>query len=289
VAFEAHDFHRFGADIGTSLRKILLSKSDSATRLPEGVPDRVIIQQAMDGLVSGFFVDGVAMEITDTAHPDVDIKIDLHQCMAGNEAFFKGIWMALWQLIAQLSANGMSGIGDMFQPHGQQGQPKWAGGLMVAMMQFPMALERCGINANMQQMLMEAVKSLQDLNVHFTVPQDQIQTEQATKEMAKAVEAWTNWNFKQFGFELGKLFRELVMLAFPQKYSVDASGRLQRISAAEQPRLFSSPVVIVSGASISLFVALAVVRTRRSLPQETSEHMATMSDLEDGDVLELVE
>merc|ERR1719162_2234257 len=289
VAFEAHDFHRFGADIGTSLRKILLSKSDNATRLPEGVPERVIIQQAMDGLVSGFFVNGAAMEITDTAHPDVDIRVDLHQCMAGNEEFFKGIWMALWQLIAQLSANGMQGIEDMFQPHGQEGQPEWEGQLMIAMMQFPMALSRCGINANMQQMIMEAVKSLQDLKVHFTFPDDRIQAEEATQKMAKAVEAWTNWNFEQFGLELGKLFRELVMLAFPRQYSVDASGRLQRMSAVEQPRLFSSPVVIVSGASISLFVALAVVRTRRAVPQELLDHSAPMTDIEDGEDLELVE
>jgi len=285
VAFEAHDFHRFGADIGTSLRKILLSNSNKATRLPEGVPEEVIIQQTMDGLVSGFFVSGSAIEITDTAHPDVDIRVDLHQCMAGNEAFFKGIWMALWELIAQLSANGM----QMFQPHGQQGQPKWAGELMVAMMQFPMALSRCGISGNMQHMLMEAVKTLEDLKVHFTFPQDRIRGEQATQKMAKAVEAWTNWNFEKFGFELGKLFRELVMLAFPQQYSVDASGRLQRMSAEELRCSFSSPLLIISGASISLFVALAVVRTRRSSSQEVPNHMVPMTDIEDGDALELLE
>lgn len=285
IAFEHHDFHRFGADIGETLRKILLSKATSATRLPEGVPEQDIIQQTMDGLVSGFFVRGASVHIRDTAAPDVHIDIDLHDCMANNEGFYKEIFLALWQLIAQLSAHGMA----MFQQTSNQGQPKWAGELMIAVMQFPAAMQKCGISTRMDSMFMEAFKSLQDLQVHFTFPQDQIQADEATKKMAKAVEAWTNWNFKQFGFELGVLFRELVMLAFPQQYSVDASGRLQRMSAEELPRSFSSPLVIISGASISLFVALAVVRTRRAVPQELHDHSAPMTDIEDGDDLELVE
>jgi len=290
VAFEAHDFHLVGYDIGVTFRKVLLSKATKATGLPEGLPERVVIQQAVDGLLAGFFVADTAMKITDTAHSDVAIRVDLHECMAGDagEGPILGIWMALWQLVAQLSVVPIQDLGDMFQPDGQVGQPKWAGELTIEMMQFTMALSRCGINANDQQMLVEAVKTLQDLKVHFTFPQDRIQAEEATVKMAKAVEAWTNWDFKQFGFELGKLFRELVMLAFPQKYSVDVSGRLQRMSAGEEPRAFSSPLAIISAASISLFVALAVVRTRRSLPQELPDQMVRMK-LEDGDAPELVE
>merc|ERR1712196_238952 len=53
-AFDEKDFHRFGSDIGTSLRKILLSKNTNATRLPEGIPDKIIIQKATDGLMRGF-------------------------------------------------------------------------------------------------------------------------------------------------------------------------------------------------------------------------------------------
>merc|ERR1712161_148007 len=96
--------------------------------------------------------------------------------MAGDagEGPILGIWMALWQLIAQLSVVPIQDLGDMFQPDGQVGQPKWAGELTIEMMQFTMALSRCGINANDQQMLVEAVKTLQDLKVHFTFPQDRI-------------------------------------------------------------------------------------------------------------------
>jgi len=120
-SFEKHHFHKFGTDIGTTLRKILLSDSNKATRLPEGVPEEVIIQQTTDGLMRGFFVAGAAMDVTDTAHPDVNIHVDLHQCLAENSEFFKEIWMGLWNLIAQLAAGGVNGMKGMFGAGG--GQP----------------------------------------------------------------------------------------------------------------------------------------------------------------------
>merc|ERR1719482_1429690 len=108
--------------------------------MPEGVPEQDIIQQTTDGFMKGFFVTGAAVDITDTAHPDVLIHINLHQCLAENSQFFKEIWMALWNVIARLAANKNSlgqDMSNMFHSH-NGGQPQWAGELMVAMMQFPM-------------------------------------------------------------------------------------------------------------------------------------------------------
>jgi len=309
IAFEAKDFHRFGVDIGISLRKILLSKNHNATFLPEGVPEEVIIQKATDGLMRGFFVSGSAVEITDTAYPDVDVVINLHQCIAGNSAFFKEIWMATWDLIAQLSVNAQQhNLGAMFQAQPGQGQPKWSGELMIAMMQFPMALQRCGVSADMQNEFMEAVNSLNDVKVQFRMPHDQFTQKEGaaqdatytTAKMAKAVEAWTNWDFERFGYELGELFRELLMLAIPEKYSgefaakysLDTSGKLIRYAqtkAAGKAASISSSVVVIGGSAFSVLVAFAVVRTRRSAPQLRIDHEnAILSDLEDcSDALEI--
>ena len=60
--------------------------------------------------------------------------------------------------------------------------------------------------------------------MQFKFPHDQIaspsaQAEVAADQMAKAVEAWTNWDFERFGYELGQMFRNLVVLTLPQKYS----------------------------------------------------------------------
>lgn len=287
-AFESHDFHRFGADIGLSLRKILLSNATNGTRLPEGIPEQVIIQKATDGLMKGFFVSGSAVEITDKAYPDIDIVINLHRCIAGNSPFFKELWMSAWDLFAQLSVNaqqhGLFSANQNGPGMGQpQGQPKWSGELMVAMMQFPVALEKCGIAQDMQDMFMEAIKSLNDVQVQFKFPDTQFTATEAPDRMARAVEAWTNWDFEGFGFELGTLFRELTMLAFPQKYAVDASGKLQRYTQIKrlQNGKKSDALLMVGCGIFSLSVVFTFVRARRSLPR-LLEREALAEDIEDG-------
>jgi hypothetical protein len=272
VAFEAQDFHRFGADIGVALRKILLSSNTNATRLPEGVPKQEIIQKTTDGLMKGFFVRGSLVQVTDKSHPDVNIVVDLHQCIAGNSPFFKELWLAAWNLVAQLSMNGEQHGFGVHQPQRspQRGPPKWQGELMVAMMQLPTALSNCGVSQDIQTMFTEAIESLRDIDIRIRFPHGTFNPNAEADEMAKAVEAWTNWNFEDFGYELGKLLRELVFLAFPQKYSFDASGKLRRYSGpveiADTPVkkwLMSSATLGVGGA-VSFVIALALVRARRS-------------------------
>lgn len=289
LAFEAHQFHRFGADIGTSLRKILLSKATGSSSLPEGVPEEDIIQKATEGLMDGFFVRGTRLEVTDTANADVNIVVDLHRCIAGNSMFFKELWMAAWNLFAQISIHK--------EKHGlepkQQGQPKWQGELMVAMMQIPMALQKCGVSPDMQRMLMEAIQFLQGLKVHFDFPGQPVNGEEATELMAKAVQAWTDWDFEKFGYELGLLFRQLVMLAFPQKYSIDASGKLwlteqlEKTSATKQSgTVFVT--AIIGGVAALFTAALLVVRAHRLVSKPPMEALVCVADEEGGD-LELLE
>lgn len=304
VAFESKDFHRFGADIGFALRKILLSNANNGTqmRLPEGLPEEKVIEQCTDGLMKGFFVEGSAVQITDTAHPDIDINIDLHQCIAGNSAFFKEIWLAAWHLISQLAVNAgqhqfnIQQFGQAFQGGGGK-QPKWAGELMIAMMQVPMALEKCGVAQDMQNMFMEAIKTLNDIKVHIALPDDrfraasdQTKAEETTARMAKAVEAFTNFQFENFGFEIGKMLRELVMLAFPQQYSTGANGMLQRkysmmekLRLGKKSELVPEATAIIGGAVVSMLIvkfAFVALRLRRSAPTETP---FIASDVEGGE------
>jgi len=291
LAFEDHHFHRFGTDIGTALRKILLSKATGGSSLPEGVPEQVIIQKATEGLMDGFFVRGSSLKVTDTAVADVDIVVNLHQCIAGNSMFFKEIWMAAWDLFAQISVNkDQHGLGKLGLNQ-NKGQPKWQGELMVAMMQVPMALNKCGVSQQMQGMLMEAIKSLQGLNVDFRFPHHHVTGQETAERMAKAVDAWTRWDFEKFGYELGKLFRELVMLAFPQKYSIDASGKLWLSSQLRKPSSSKQTgtvfmTTIIGGAAALFAAALLVVRVRRLISQPQMESLVPLSDLEDLEVVE---
>merc|ERR1719272_41245 len=170
---------------------------------------------------------------------------------------------------------------------------------MVAMMQVPVALSKCNIGQEAQQMLMEAVKSIKYLNVHFLFPKHMITAHEATQRMAKAVQSWTNWDFKGFGMQIGELLREFVLLmypeggsTYPQQYSVDAGGRLRRqlilksspmqnIKVAGQR--FSPTVVALSvgGLASSILVAMVVVRSIRSM--SNSDRLdASVDDCEAG-------
>merc|ERR1712070_503553 len=98
------------------------------------------------------------------------------------------------------------------------------------MMQFPMALQKCGLSTEMQTMLTDAIQSLNDVKVQLKIPMGQHATPNTADIMAKAVEDWTNWDFEAFGYQMGKMFREMLVLVFPQKYAVDGSGRLRKYS-----------------------------------------------------------
>lgn len=312
IAFEAKHFQRFGSDIGTALRKILLSDAMNGTStLPEGVPEQDIIQKVTEGVMRGFFVQGSGIIITDTVDPRVNIILNLHQCIAGNSAFFKEIWMGLWNLFAQLAQfpqqhglNPLKSMKQSFSPlfsnarttagtsPGTNAQPQWAGELMIALLQFPMALQRCGLGTSTQRMFMEAIKSLKHVHVKVLFPDDRIQALKATDRMARAVEAWTNWDYTTFGKEVGMLLRELVMLAFPRKYSVDNTGRLRRELAgfAEQtpsilvglraPSVNPIFTAIVGGCALSMLVGLVAVRSIWSAHREFGDE-APFIDMED--------
>jgi len=287
LAFQAQNFTRFGGDIGTALRKILLSNANRGTKsLPEGMPQKDIIQQATEGLMAGFFVKGSGIRITDTVDPKVNINLDLNRCVTGNSAFFKQLWTGLWHLVAQLATNGdqhdlgtvpgqippdptappMSPLGTTV--NGRK-QPRWTGELMIALLQFPMAMQKCGIDDKTQRMFARAVSSLRYVKLKAVFPRDKIQASTATGGMARAVKAWTNWQFRTFGKEIGTLLRQLIMLGVPPN-SIDTSGQIMNavvglneqtpiIAAARQ----ASPVFtyLVSGCALSILVALVAVRS----------------------------
>jgi len=140
--------------------------------------------------------------------------------------------------------------------------------------------------------MMQAIKSIQYLKVHFLFPKHVITGDEATHRMAKAVEAWTNWNFQGFGQEIGKLLREFVLLMYPQQYFVDPTGRLRRqlngkscdgrdcIKVAGWTLGPSFVAFIVGGVSMSMFVALVAVRGLRSMSHRESAVHPDGSDVE---------
>merc|ERR1711953_1228383 len=103
-------------------------------------------------------------------------------------------------------------------------------------------------------MLSEAIYSLRDVQMKIVLPHA-VNGVDVTKEMAKAVDAWTNWDFDKFGQELGTLLRGLVLKSFPREYSIDVSGRLQRDDSKSfgiaSKQLRSVVPTIIAGMSVT--------------------------------------
>merc|ERR1711972_527975 len=150
------------------------------------------------------------------------------------------------------------------------GTPKWTGELMIALMQLPMALQKCNIDEDTQNMLMEAIQTVGQLRVNMSFPGSQhFKVKEITDRMAKAVEAWTNWNFKRFGIELGVLLREFVLMALPRKYTVDDKGRLRRQLYSSSTKIGQNlnpnfPIYIFACATCALMAGFAATRPLRS-------------------------
>lgn len=235
------DHRGVGEHIGEALRKILLADASDSPPLPEGMPRSEIIAEVTSGLMNGFFVEGSELTMKDLAAPNVDIEIDLHECIANNEIFFQNVFKGAWTIIAQMSANPQQ-FGHMFdflqgKPNGgrlleatiQDGMSE----LAMAMMSIPAALKRCNIDDETRDMLSDAVKSLQWARFKFDFPREKFNEKEVQDLLARAVQSWTRWRFEDFGDDVGQLLRAMVLLVYPQKYEVDKVGHLRRTLIAE--------------------------------------------------------
>mmetsp|Transcript_130481 Transcript_130481/g.225573 ORF Transcript_130481/g.225573 Transcript_130481/m.225573 type:complete len:376 (+) Transcript_130481:1-1128(+) len=271
VSFEEQRFSKFGEKIGLALRQVLLSTNNKGMTLPEGYATDDIIAKCSEGIASGFFARGSEMIITDNADADVDIKIDLNHCIVQNHDMYNDIFKSIWTLIAQFVVNkGQHQLGESGKSLGGA-SPVWVQELVLAMARIPMALQRCDVlSTETQQMFGEALSTFSSIRFDFKFPDDKIQADQATEKVAEAVERFAHHDFYGFGEELGQLFRELLLLVLPQKYSVDTSGRLQRNLVGEavalktkqeqQQTKFGGPMLIAGGLAFVLLLAMTSFR-----------------------------
>lgn len=269
IQFEKREFYKFGEEVGIVLRKILLSTKGGAVVLPEGLPKEEVISEITEGIAAGFLPSGSQMIITDAAKPDVKVDIDLNACIVMNNQLFKEVFESLWTLCAQLAANAEQ---HQFGLNGTQmsGAPVWVNELLLAFMRVPTALTRCGLmDSDSEDMFHEALSTLGSIRFNFKFPDDKIQADKATEQVALAIKFFSKREFKLFGKELGKLFRGLLLLAFPSKYSVDSSGRLQRNLAMDKPLKFQQEnhvgvlTLAICGVAFSLLMSLVAVKTFR--------------------------
>lgn len=217
--FHDHRFQEFGTDLGLAFRRVLLS---NCTALPEGAPTEEVMTQMSGGIIQGFFGPGVTFRMVQG--DGQQLELDLHRCVADNQVFFQTTWALAWRFFGQLAAGGWGNV----QNHTDQ----WTGNLAIVLIQLPQALHKCGMTQEQQGMLRHAMSQLNSTlnsppHVVFT---DGVgfRADTVGVQMTQAVQAWSENHWESFGAHLGKLLQELVLLLFPQEYSVDGTGQLHR-------------------------------------------------------------
>jgi len=256
LEWDRQEYRKFGWDIGTALRKILLSKANAnEIQLPEGPAENEAIQDATDGFMRGFLNKGDEMIVTDAADPSVYIAVDLQKCLGDNRDFFRAVWTSAWTLVASMSANKEQYdlAKDFGAPDARGHSGEAIAEMTFTMMQIPLALQKCSVNQETEAMLVAAFHSINATRIRFNFGQtvdSNARAKEIKMKLARAVDDWKDLDFRGFGSELGTIMRDILLLAFPQKYHVDANGFIRR-------SLASPKVAIADGDSSSSSARIA--------------------------------
>jgi len=295
-AWEHNRLLEVGDDFGTLLRKILLSRNSGPVRmvLPEGMQANQVGEQVVDGVISGLFVVGTTVTITDTADASVHIFVDLHRCIAKEAPYFTTALNALYLSIAQISTNieqwqlqqkgittgvasqpgyaaGQTMGGTGVSVNGQAGEMNWMNQLSGLMTNIPALMDRCGLSMQQREMMANAIKSMNTVSMAFSIPGPQNRAIAADAAAAKFKDATAKWKlgeYKEFGFLLGGLMRDALLTIYPQMYHVD-NGQLKKFvkSKAKSSNLGESAAgslpLLVGGFSVVMLMGLSLVRVAR--------------------------
>lgn len=266
AAFREKDWRRFGMDVGVAWRKVLLSNSTAQ----KPAADAKAVQATSRGIIEGFF-GGAAPLLLASADVGrghgpagaVSMEVDTDACVAGNDDFFRDIWEGTWIFFAQLATE--SWQQNRTKGHASPGNC-WQGLLAVALIKMPGALRRCGLSQDQEAMLLRSLKALQGLELRLDAQGQTLDNKEVSVNLLQTVEDWQARRWREFGKDLGKLLQELVILVFPQEYTTDYSGRLQRQLEAPAGGVQAVPrpvaaLLVPAVAALMLLVTASVQRS----------------------------
>jgi hypothetical protein len=273
-AYENHDLRGFGRGVGTAMRKVLLSQSNSSD-LPEGPPNSSALANLSEGLIEGFFGEGASLTVTSDDYP-MPVKIDLHHCTQENLKFFQQVWSESLWLFATEDMDGTPTNITASQKKAQFGTA-----MAFSMMQVPGALRQCNLGDDEVEMLMDSLKAMGKGNsFQFTWPDGSINKDEVAEKMADSVQAWSTSDFRKIGQKLGRLLQEFAVRAYPQKYSVD--GGLLKKLLPQKGHVHSALITwVVPGLAASLLAGLLALRLVRRRPGSPTSPSDLGWDVED--------
>jgi hypothetical protein len=218
-----------------------------------------------------------------TLLPATEVNVDLHQCVAGNRDLFKDAWEPVWKIMGQMARTGTSGTAkDMNAVEKATGEgAEGFGALAMSMLDMQIAMRRCGFTAEQEAIIYDSMQA--GKSIHTKFDGGKFDNEDFTKgdmseTVADAVEDWKQKKFEKFGERMGQALRDITIQAFPEKYYVDADGRLRQrlVQLSGAGRGFalargSWGVSILASGFLVLAVGLLVMRGRRAITQRYNE------------------
>lgn len=249
ASWVSQDPRGFGQLIGRIWRKVLLSET-----LTEGAgpPSDEAVWGMSSGLVEGFF-GGNSFDGVSSAPRDSSDRTDkeFRQCVNHNLPFFEVVWSATTLVFKEMAERNTSSISS------QKEDADLRTSLAQALVRFPSALRRCGVQNKEEFALVDALEALG--RMHFTIDRSSynVHTVDVSVDLSEFIRDWKEHHWRKMGLRLGKLLQQMVVAMFPLKYSSDISGRLQHIAANVQThKAASSSLVCIS---VSAFAALIVM------------------------------
>lgn len=192
---------------------------------------------------------GSAYPVPTASPPSVDI--DLRTCLVANTPLFRSAWTPVWRLFIDASSK-----------DAPESALKGSSELLTSMFDLQVALRTCGLGPEQEAMLIDAMDAgsarakLNLPGMHGMTPQ--MERESLSTAFAMALEDWKEHSWSAFGAELGSILRDMIVVAFPQKYSMDDAGRLRSMLQLSERR-GSSGMTRQPGFSFGLLGACAML------------------------------
>jgi hypothetical protein len=322
-AYDDKQYRMFGDNVGLAARKVLISqKSDSLEKLfhepsPRDIEETTSnlvrslfggdmqVQISTDGVTTlappppGYFVtpgSNVTPPLVPwTLLPASEVNVDLHKCIVGNQLLFTDAWKPMWSIMNKLTATSSSNL-DMPMIEKATGEgAEGFGAFAMSLLDVQIALRRCGFNSEQEAILLDSIAAGKGFHSKVDMPKEKLSKTYATKNVAKAVDAWEDERYDEFGKRMGTTLRELLLETFPGKYKVDHVGTLRGTEQVvglvelgmEAPGLekrgpFSSVRGLLAAAFLvpSFLLAASVLRAWRTGRQEWPRYGTLLEDAE---------
>lgn len=278
LAYGEGDFHGFGHDLGKVARKVLTDEGavKGDLPLPAGVDPRMVTEHVSEGAMNGFFAQGTTLDITNALDDKVHISIDLNKCFYKNKDEWENIFEGAWGVLAGVATKAQTKVapGTVAATHIPGQNENWQNDLMLSMVGLPMAAKRCGFGMDVWNDVKRATKNVGGMRFKFNFPNGggAPGASEIQRRVGKAVEEWTNQNYRRFGDDLGRFTRDVVFMAgdkmgFGQKFDITIGSFDPSAwdDASQAQRVLSVSTMYGGIAMVFLLILVAVRIVRPSV------------------------